>query len=223
MKKILFFILGFVLLIGLAIWSPWDHVATSQLKTSVDDYQVGSLIFTSLAGEVEVFIDGESQGVAKIGSEPLKVNAVPKGSRKVKLQRKTEALGFYHVIEKEVVFQEGIGVVMAYEVGPTKETSMGYTLFATTIPEQVTTNQNADLTISTNVEGVDISVDDEVVGKTPINTQKILTTNNHQMTFSKDGYLPLEFELFPNDQNQRSKFSGANVTVIVDLYKIPLS
>lgn len=222
MKKLLIAVIGVVLLIALAVWSPWDHITSTQIRGAEESYQVGSLIFTSLAGEVEVYIDGESQGSSKLGEEPLKINAVKEGTHQVKLIRKSDSKDFYQPIEKDIVFQEGIGVVMAYEVGPTKASSMGYTLFATTIPEQQNTIQNASLTISTGVDDVDVSVDAASIGKTPVSEEKILTTSNHTLKFEKEGYLPLEFELFPADEMQRAKFAGANVRVEVDLYKIPL-
>lgn len=223
MKKLLIAVIGVVLLIALAVWSPWDHITSTQIRGAEESYQVGSLIFSSLAGEVDVYIDGQSQGSSKLGEDALKINAVKQGTHRVKLVRKSDSDEFYTPIEKDVVFQEGIGVVMAYEVGPTRESSMGYTLFATTIPEQQNSNQNADLTISTTIDDVDVSVDDSSIGTTPVSEEKILITTNHTLKFEKDGYLPLEFELFPADEKQRAKFAGANVTVEVDLYKIPLS
>lgn len=204
-----------------ALWSPWTslNISLSQLFGLEPPPQVGGLQVTALAGEVEVFVDGISQGKTKAGTTSLEIPNVSPGEHQVRLRRVSSVDGAYWEYNKLIKFESGIDVVLAYELGPSQEFSEGHLIFATKTADRI---EGVNLNLDASANDADVLIDNVLVGHTPIISQVISTDRQHSLTIRKAGYESQEFKLLPDSLEDREKVRGYNLNVHVDLFLEPI-
>ncbi len=204
-----------------ALWSPWNglNIALPQLLGIAPKQQIGGLQVSSLAGELQVFVDGNSAGKVDPASSPLVVPAIDPGQHQVKLVRTADVAGTYANFDRLVTFESGVDVVISFELGPTAEFSEGHVIYAT---RKLDDSQDVLLSLKTNTSGAKVQVDDISVGDSPIAGYKLSLDKQHKVTISKTGYDTQEFTLLPQAQSDRDKLNGYNVNVDADLFLQPI-
>lgn len=204
-----------------ALWSPWTswNISFARLLGIEPPPQIGGLQVTSLAGEMEVFIDGISQGKTTPENSPLIIPAIEPGERQIRLQRISSVDDAYWEFNKLIKFESGVDVVISYELGPSENFSEGHVIYTTKTPDKV---DGLRLNLVTNVTDAVVKIDDIDVGLTPLVSQVITKDKQHTLLISKNGYEPQEFKLLPESQEDRDKVSGFNLNVIVDLFLQPI-
>lgn len=204
-----------------ALWSPWTswNISFSRLLGIEPPPLIGGLQVTSLAGEVEVYVDGISQGKATPTTSPLIIPAIEPGERQIRLKRTSTVEEAYWEFNKLIKFESGVDVVLSYELGPTEEFSEGHVIYTTRTTDKV---DGLRLNLTSNVEGATVKIDDVEVGLTPLVAQVITKDKQHTLLISKSGYESQEFKLLPENQEDRDKISGFNLNVLVDLFLQPI-
>lgn len=205
-----------------ALWSPWTswNISFSRLLGIEPPPQIGGLQVTSLAGELEVFVDGISQGKVTPDSSPLTIPAIDPGERQIRLKRIATVDEAYWEFNKLIKFESGVDVVISYELGPTEEFSEGHVIYATRTTDKV---DGLRLNLTSSVEDAVVKIDDVTVGNTPLVAQVISKDKQHTLLISKKGYESQEFKLLPESQEDRDKISGYNLNVLVDLFLQPIA
>ena len=221
MRKSYIIILLILVAFLCALWSPWNrwNIALPQLFGIAPQAQIGGLQVTSLAGELEVFVDGNSVGSVNPETSPLVVPAIEQGERQIKLVRDTTLAGAYADFNRLIKFESGIDVVISYELGPTDEFSEGHVIYAT---KKLDNSADVLLSLQANVTGADVVIDDISAGQTPIAGFKLSLDKQHKVSISKNGFDVQEFTLLPQEQNDRDKLQGYNLNVDVNLFLQPL-
>lgn len=205
-----------------ALWSPWTswNISFSRLLGIEPPPQIGGLQVTSLAGEIEIFVDGISQGKVTPESSPLTIPAIEPGERQIRLQRTAQVDEAYWEFNKLIKFESGVDVVVSYELGPSEEFSEGHVIYATKTTDKV---DGVRLNLTSGVEGATVKIDDAEVGQTPLVAQVISKDKQHTLLISRTGYESQEFKLLPESQEDRDKISGYNLNVLVDLFLHPIT
>lgn len=205
-----------------AIWSPWNswNFSLTQLLGVEPPPQIGGLQVTALAGEIEVFIDGESQGKVTTETSPLSIPAMTPGERQIRLTRLSTVDGAFWEFNRLIKFESGVDVVLSYELGPTQEFSEGHVIYATKATDQV---NGIRLNLDSSVDGAKVFVDNQEVGTTPLVASVISKDIQHVFRIEKQGYETQEFKLLPDAQESRDKITGYNLNVIVDLFMQPIT
>jgi hypothetical protein len=180
--------------------------------------QVSGLQVVSLAGNLEVSIDGNLEGTATETS-PLILPKVTPGDRIIKLQRKSDLANAYITYSKLVKFTPGTDVILAYEIGPAAQFSGGHLIVASGIGNQA---DNVKLTLTSNVAGASVEINSVAVGSTPLLNFDVSTLSQQSIKITKAGYETQEFLLFPESQAERDKLRGLNLDVQVDLFLQPI-
>jgi hypothetical protein len=207
-------------LLALAAWSPWRNInidVASLFGLSTPE-QVSGLQVVSLAGNLEVSIDGNLEGTATETS-PLILPKVTPGDRIIKLQRKSDLANAYITYSKLVKFTPGTDVILAYEIGPAAQFSGGHLIVASGIGNQA---DNVKLTLTSNVAGASVEINSVAVGSTPLLNFDVSTLSQQSIKITKAGYETQEFLLFPESQAERDKLRGLNLDVQVDLFLQPI-
>lgn len=223
MRKFFWLIIFVLLAFLLALWSPWNHwnFNISQLFGVTPPDQVGGLLVSTLAGEVEIYLDGSDQsaGSATVDNSPFSIPGIRPGDHQVKIIRKTEIAGAYWEFNKLIHFIPGVDVIIAFELGPTAEFSEGHVIYAS---PRVDSIPGASLNVTTSVEGVDITIDGTSVGQSPLKEYKLSVSDQHKILLQKEGYEAQEFLLLPDKQEDRDKLKGFNLNVDATLFLQPL-
>ncbi len=206
----------------LAIWSPWNswNISLTRLLGIDPPEEIGGLQVSSLAGTLEVYIDGSLKGTVDPEKSPLTIPAVEPGERQIKLIRKSDVEGAFYQFNQLVKFESGVDVILAYELGPTAEFSEGHLIYATKTAKVA--NPELSLNIVSSAEGSNVKIDDLDVGQTPIVTYKLDLTKQHKLVISKLGFDSQEFVILPTEQKDRDKLKGYNLNVNVDLFLQPI-
>lgn len=205
-----------------ALWSPWNYwnFSFARLFGVEPPPEIGGLQVTSLAGEIEVFIDGVSQGKAVAEQAPLIIPAVEPGERRISLKRISTVTGAFWELNRLVRFESGVDVVMSYELGPTADFSGGHTIFAT---KSNAAFEGVKLNLVAAVNEAAVELDDVEIGLTPLTEKLIDISKQHKLKISKAGYEAQEFTLLPAEQVDRNKINGYVLNVLVDLFLQPLT
>lgn len=92
MKKVLVFTIIFVLLVLLAIWSPWLswRIDLASIFGVNRPDSISGLQVSSLSDEIEIFIDNKPIGKVTRESSPFIVDRVEPGERLVTLKKTGE-------------------------------------------------------------------------------------------------------------------------------------
>lgn len=221
MRKAYIIILLILVAFLCALWSPWNrwNMALPQLFGIAPQAEIGGLQVTSLAGELEVFVDGNSMGIVDPTTSPLVVPAIEPGERQVKLVRQTTVPGAYTDFNRLIKFESGVDVVITYEIGPTEDFSEGHVIYAT---RKLDNSADVLLSLHANVIGASVVIDDISAGNTPIAGFKLSLDKQHKVIISRAGYDTQEFTLLPQEQSDRDKLQGYNLNVDANLFLQPL-
>ena len=110
-------------------------------------------------------------------------------------------------------------VVMAYDLGPSEAFSEGHILFTS---KNYKKNQNPVVNIISSPEDVNVFIDDEQIGTSPINELELDLSRQHKIRFEKTGYDSLEFMILPEDQESRDKLKDLTINLEVNLFLQPV-
>jgi hypothetical protein len=207
----------------LAVWSPWNswNLSITRLLGIEPPEEIGGLEVSSLAGTLEVYVDGNLKGTVDPEKSPLIIPAVEPGERQIKLIRKSDVEGAYYQFNKLVKFESGVDVILAYELGPTAEFSEGHIIYATKTAK--VSNPEVSLNLTSSADDSEVKIDDLDIGQTPIVAYKLDLTKQHKLLISKNGYESQEFIILPAEQKDRDKLKGYNLNVDVDLFLQPIA
>lgn len=222
MKKLTVIVFIGVVLLGLAVWSPWNRIDFSWKRLLGIEKPIGlaGLTVYSLGGNMEVKIDSESKGEVNLANSPLEIDGVEPGEHQVELVRKGSQEGGYAGYFKNLNFEGSINSILSYELGPTGEYSSGYVFYAVS---KGNFNGQASLSITSKPDQAKVSLDGVGVGNAPIRDMKISLNQTHRLKLEAEGYEPLEFELLPTNQVDREKLKDYSLAVEVRLFKIPIN
>lgn len=214
--KILFrILLALVVLLLLAVWSPWRTWDTDlpALLGYESPERLAGLNLTSLAGNLLVTIDGEQVGTADPNLELFQIEP---GERLIRLQRGSEPAGFYEPVDIFVEFAPGLDVVIGYELGPNSQTTESHVLSASEfVSADGATKMNFDISpVDARVYLNDLEVEGEVADL-DLSTQ-------YTVRVEKLGYESLEFVILPDNQGDRDKLAGHTLDLQVQLMQIPI-
>ncbi len=220
MRKTFWSFLIVIILIGLAIWAPWNSWNLSWQKILGLEKPEGlsGLTVYSLGGSMEVFIDSKSEGEVSPVSSPLEIDAIDPTEHKIELVRKGTEEDSYYKFSRTLNFEPGINSILSYELGPTREFSAGYIFYASS---KGSIESKTTILINSNPDGAKVSLDDLPIGNTPIRNLDIDISKTHKLKFEVDGYEPLEFEILPVNQKDRDKLKGYDLVVESNLFRLP--
>lgn len=199
-------IIVIVLLIVLSFISyfiPYKEIISSiPFLNSI--YNNASLTVNSKNGKALVFVDGK-----EYGETPTTITNLIPGEHFVELQRVSDTKDLYQKKEITITIQRGTEAIIDYEISPGGITS-GYVLYYTTSYKSA--KDNGFLTITSKQDNISITLDDELLGKTPINAQS-LKTKSYELKASKLGFEDLKFPIIIRN--------GYNLNIQLLLLPIP--
>lgn len=214
--------------IGLALWSPWLDVdiSISDIFGVEEPDQIAGLQVFSLAGDLEVSIDGESKGTVSEDGASLIVDRIDPGTRLVTIERESTVLGAYWKFNKIIDFEEGKDVIISYNIGPEEEFSEGTVISSQQSND--TDTSDTTITIRTSIENATVTINDvsynlgeDTDSETQISKQFPID-KQYSIVIEKDGFETLEFTLLPANQEDRNRFGGFEVIADVQLMYQPI-
>jgi hypothetical protein len=216
--KILFSI--FTILIILGIWSPWNNwnINITNLFGFEQQDRLASLSIKSFAGDIDVYINDEFVGSTSLDDSALEVNPVEPGIKVITLKRKSEN-NSYIEIKKEINFEPGVEVVMAYEIGPSEIFSEGHVLYA---KKRYFSKTKPTIDVFSSTDNINVKLNDIPIGQTPLRDIELDINRRHRFKFEKDGYDSLEIEILPESQEDRDKLANLSLVLDVNLFLQPL-
>lgn len=197
----------------LGLWSPWLKwdINISDLFGVESPDQISGLEVYSISGDLEVFVDDDSRGIATT-DQPLFIDGLTPGTKSVRIVRLSETEGAYWSFNKLINFEENINVVISYYLGPEEEFSSGHVITARKKAEGEENNLNIKTDISDyslDINGISVKVDsNDYSTQLPFNDQIILKIN-------KLGYEDTEFKILPEEEEERLKLE--DFVIIVDI------
>lgn len=218
-KKILVLIIFIVLTLLCAVWSPWSYwdISLASLVGVDKPPEFARLQVSSLAGEVEIFIDNESIGSVGPEGSPFLIEDVRPGKRLVRIERLGQ--GEYIKLERLIDFYPEVDTVIAYELGPNQQFSEGH--FITAFKNAVNRDK-VKLNVYTQPEGVEVSLDGRAIGQAPLENLELDTATVHKLRLSKKGYESQEISILPEDDEGRKALHGFDINVEANLFLLPL-
>lgn len=222
MKKFLKFFIIALILIGLAIWSPWNSLKFSwkDLFGLNNNANQSGLTVNAISGNMEVYVDNELKGEVNPASSPFEVEDLKAGEHDILIVRKGSEDNSYYKFSRKLKFEKGINIVLSYELGPTQDFSAGYLFYAVSNGNFV---KETTLSVISNPDTAKVSLDGNAIGNSPLQNISITTDKKHKLRIESDGYEPLEFEILPDSQADRDKLKGFNLVVETNLLKLPVN
>jgi hypothetical protein len=202
----------------LAPWQNWNFNITSLFGITPPE-KFARLQVSSLAGEIEIVIDGEVRGSVGPEGSPLLIEDIKPGQRLVKLVRVGEKPEAYISFERLANFSSDIDTVIAYELGPSEQFSEGHVISAF---KNYLKPDTTLLNVNTTPSDVKVSLDGAEIGRSPLQGITLDTTAVHKLRLEKQGYEPLEISLLPESPDERAKLVGYEINVEANLFLIPL-
>jgi len=222
MRRFVIYIIIILLCILLAFWSPWLYFKINILDlfgVTKPTSQSGLDVF-SLSGEVEVFLDNQTQGKITVERSPLIVSKVVPGDHLVTIKR-IGGTNSYWTFSRIINFVGGADVVVSYELGPTKEFSEGQVIYPIVKTDP---NQSSQVVLTTNANNaqivIDKSIPSSVVGTSFI--QSISLSGQHVIKVSAKGFESLQFTVLPSTQDERDKLKQFNINIDSQLMYQPI-
>lgn len=214
-------VLLLIVLILIGIWSPWHNWDFSFLSMIgiENDNSYSTLKVKSLSGSLDIYIDDKLEGSVVADESFAEINTIKEGMHLVKLKRQSENGDIYFELNKEINFISGVEVVMAYDLGPSEAFSEGHILYTS---KNYKKNQNPVVNIISSPEDVNVFIDDEQIGTTPISELELDLSRQHKIRFEKTGYDSLEFMILPEDQESRDKLKDLTINLEVNLFLQPV-
>lgn len=218
-KKLLVLIIFIVLTLLCALWSPWNYwdISIAQLAGVQKPPEFARLQVSSLAGEVEIYVDDESYGSVGPEGSPFLIEDIKPGKRLVRLERRGD--GKYINLERLIDFYTEVDTVIAYELGPNTQFSEGH--FITAFKNAVNRDK-VKLNVFSEPNGSTVFLDGKELGKTPLENIELDITKVHQLQLKKDGYEPQSVSLLPGDEEDRKSLKGFDINVEARLFLLPL-
>lgn len=206
----------------LAIWSPWSSWNISFLETlglAQQDKYSGLQIY-STNGELEVLVDSEVVGNVTVEGSPLEIFEIEPGDHLVTLHRISEGVdsGYYYEFSRMINFIEGINTVIAYEIGPSDYFSGGYVIYATPSIDDNSTYLN----VRTQSGESKVYLNDLEIGSTPVTNRQLDTSTTYKVKITQEAAEGIEFNLFPDTQDERDAFKGYDLNVEAHLFRLPI-
>lgn len=211
------------MLVLFALWSPWLYVRLnlSQLFGIAEPEGISGLQVNSLAGEMEVYLDGELKGNSSADRSPFTLDTITPGDYLVTLKRKTDTRGSYWDFNKLITFTEGTTVIVSYNLGPEEEFSEGHIIYAT---KKDNSSLNPKINMEFNVDDPEITIEEASAQK--INSRQynaeISFDKPKKITISKPGYESLEFTILPDSEEERKALSQFNLNTDIHLMLRPV-
>lgn len=223
MRKFLIRILIFALLVLLAIWSPW-------LKWQIDfasifgvykPDSIAGLQVSSLAGDIEIFLDNQSVGIVNPQSSPFFLDRVAPGEHLLSIKRPGEFANTYATINRLINFEQNTTVIIVYNIGPHELFSEGHIIYATKKGSQ---NQNSTLNIKVNTSDFLFGFDTDALERISTNnlTRILDLSTQHKISLSKVGYESFEFTILPDNQSERDKLKNFDLNIEISLMLQPV-
>ena len=218
-KKFLFILIVLIAAIVGAIYIPWDNLLVIPDRLLGVGDNVSSLKVYSLGGDMKIFIDDEEKGLVSETDNYKEILPISEGLHEVRLTRIASRDGFYKDFVKEIDFVGSFDTVISWEAGPSEKSSSGWILYAAEGNNQ---NNNSKLNFSCIPENCSLVFNQDKVEVAPFQDYSINLDKKYSLKAREDGYLDLEFELLPEEQEARDKLENYELFLEVNLYKIPL-
>ncbi len=221
LKKFVVVIIIVVLAVICAVAAPWQNwnITIFSFLGLAPPTQLARLQVTSLAGELEILVDGQTKGSVGPEGSPFIIEDIEPGQRLVKLVRVSETDGAYTAFERLLNFNQDIDTVIAYELGPTEEFSEGTVITAF---RSFSNDQRTTLNIETSPGDVKASLNGQDIGLTNLEGIEIDISNIARIKLEKQGYETIELNLLPEDSAQREKLKGYEIQLEANLFLIPI-
>lgn len=223
MNKAIVFAFLLVACLLLAFWAPWSYL---KLDLAVlfgvnKPEEFSGLVVYSLAGDLEVFIDGENKGVVKADQSFQIFDNIKSGERLVTLKKVSENPNNYWNFSRVIQFEKGVNVVASFNIGPREEFSEGHIIYAV---EKLEASKPTLLDIKFNIDSPIVLIDSAQPIKTSLKQfeTELSLEKQHKISISKDGYETLEFSFLPDTQEDRDKFKTYDINMDVFLMHIPI-
>ena len=220
MIKKVFLTCGFIILLIIgAVFIPWDKLPEIKSLFIKENDEVSSLKIYSLGGDMKIFIDNEEKDVIYEKDSYKEIFPISIGKHTVKLERISSSPNFYPKFEREIEFINGFETVISWEIGPSEASSSGWILNAK--KNDLEENQ-ANLFLSISPSDAEIDLNGENIDKNDLGNTSLSLDKQYIISASKTGYVNLEFEFLPEDQQERLKLAGFDLYLDINLYKIPI-
>ncbi len=224
MKRGIIFVSVILLLVVIAIWSPWDRYNWSLKRLfGVDEKPAVSAIQVySLKDTLTVYLDEQNQGKVTPDSSPLEVIGLTSGNHIIKLVRDNPEYTGNYEFTKAINLAPDFTTVFAYELGPSKEFSQGHILYAKETQQSQSTGNTARLNVSTEPTGAKVSIDEKEIGVSPLADIELSLDSVHKIAITKKGYETQGFNILPEAQEQRLRLVNADLYIESNLFLIPI-
>lgn len=223
MKRILLATVVIVLLVLLAIWSPWLrwNIDFANIFGVQKPESISGLYVNSFAGEMELFIDNESAGKITPESSPFILDRISPGDHLITLKRTGEFATSYSSFNKLIAFEENSAVVISYNIGPDDVFSEGHVIYTT---KKENLDDESNLNINVNVEDFNFTFDGLPVEKVESNVKTMMLdfTRQHEIKIGKSGYESVNLTILPETQSERDKLKNFDLNVDVHLMLQPV-
>lgn len=223
MGKFLVLICGVIVLVLLAIWSPWLrwNINLASFFGVSRPESISGLVVNSLAGEIEVFIDSNSVGKVTPETSPFIVDRVKPGDRLVTLKRVGEFADLYASLNRLIEFQENSSVVISYNLGPEEIFSEGHIIYTRKKPQP---EERSKLTVRVNQQDFNFGYDSLPFEKVSTNSTNVDLdfSAQRQIRINKTGFEALNFTILPEQQSDRDLLKDFDLIVDVQLMLQPV-
>lgn len=224
MPRVLKKILVVVILLALGFWSPWLYIQLdlAQFFGIQKPEEISGLQVNSLAGEIEVYLDGQFKGVSSADRTPLILDRVTPGDYLLTLKRKTDVRGSYWDFNQLISFIPSTTIIATFNLGPEELFSEGHVIYASKKENPL---QPSKLNVFTNADNSKVEFED-------LNVQTINSSHNsvqlefdkpRKLNVSKDGYDTLEITILPEDENERRSLQNFDLNIYVYLLLQPVT
>jgi len=218
MKTKVITILIILILIALAVFSPWRNLNINLggilgIKNSTE---TSTLEVSSLGGKLKVFLDDNEVGSTNFQDPKLEISPIIAGTHKLKLMRDSDSI--YPTYEKTILFAPGISSSISYELGLSEDLTNGWLI----VPEKKvikTASAETNITFRVLPEDAILSINGE---KKDSKVVKLDPNAKYDVRITKEGYLPLSFQILGFDESKIKMSSEYEYIVDVKLGSIPL-
>jgi hypothetical protein len=206
-------------LVLLAIWSPWNswNINFYNLFGIENAEKYSGLKVKSLSGEVYIYVDNKFEGTITDNEDFADIGSIQAGSHTVALKRKQE--NNYYILEKKINFEEGVDVVIAYDLGPNEKFSEGHVFYA---KKNYLNEGKPKLNIYSVPDRTKVYMDNIYVGDAPLVNIDLNLDLQHKIKLQKVGYETLEFTILPEEIEIRKKLSGFDLIIEAQLFLKPI-
>lgn len=167
-------------------------------------YNNTSLTVNSKNGKALIKISGKDYG-----QTPATITDLEPGTYDIELTRVSDTPDFYQTENIRIELEKSAEAIVDFELGP-KGISSGYVLYYTKVLSN--SDNNGFLTLITTPSETSISLNDELLGKSPLKATK-LNAKEYKLKIANTGYEDLEIPVIVRN--------GYNLNIKANLYPIP--